>query len=80
TDRTRICTPAGCLHQVYSAAGQGYRLVFSGYVEELALTVLNGTPAIEISCGGRGPCSRRTLLWNGLRFIDASCGATIRMG
>lgn len=73
-DRTRICTLAGCLHQVYSATGQGYRLVFSSYVEELELKILNGAAAIEISCSGRGPCAGRTLRWNGLRFIDTTPG------
>jgi len=67
-DRAQVCTASGCLHQVYSAVGSGYRLVFSGYVEELELKIVNGAPAIDISCTPAALHCRRTLLWNGHGF------------
>lgn len=67
-DRARMCTSAGCLHHVYSATEAGYRLVFTGYVDELELKLENGAPAIGISCRQAGLHCRRTLLWNGHSF------------
>jgi hypothetical protein len=37
-NRTALCRPSGCLHQVYISTGGGYRLMKSIYVPELDLT------------------------------------------
>lgn len=68
-ERAAICTSRGCLHQVYASAGAGYRLVFSARVRELELKVLDGAPAVEISCSRFGENCPRVLRWNGGAFV-----------
>lgn len=67
SDRTAICTSTGCLHQVYAATRAGYRLVYSGHVDNVELRLVGGRPAIALSCTGL-PGTCRTLVWNGRRF------------
>jgi hypothetical protein len=71
-DRVTICPQSGCLHQVYASAGAGYRLVFSGHVSELELKVIDGTPAIEVSCPHSEKSCSRVLRWNGNGFVGHS--------
>jgi hypothetical protein len=71
-DRVTICPKAGCLHQVYASAGAGYRLVFNEHVSELVLKVIDGAPAIEISCLHWEKSCSRVLRWNGKGFVGHS--------
>jgi hypothetical protein len=71
-ERVAICPQSGCLHQVYASAGAGYRLVFSGYVPELELKVIDGSPAIEISCAHSEKACSRVMRWNGFGFVGHS--------
>ena len=67
TDRSAICTSSGCLHQVYAATRAGYRLVYSGHIDDIELRLVGGRPAVALSCTGTiGAC--RILIWNGRRF------------
>lgn len=69
-DRAAICTSEDCLHQVYVSTGAGYRLVFEARVKELELKIIDGTPAIEISCAWpAGMECARVLRWNGSAFV-----------
>lgn len=70
-DRSLICGPEGCLHQVYAPAGASYRLVFSGRVGDVELAVVNGHAAVRIECPGASErrCPR-VLLWNGERLVE----------
>ena len=43
-DRAAVCSPAGCLHQVYISSGGKYRLLRSFYVPELDLTQVKIPP------------------------------------
>lgn len=70
--RTAVCGPSGCLHQVYAAGGAGYRLVYSGYVGELELKVIDGEAAIETSCSHSGDACSIVRLWNGASFVRHS--------
>ncbi len=67
-NRSAICGRSGCLHQVYASSGTGYRLVFSGYVDELELKVIDGEAAIETSCSYSGDKCSLIRFWNGARF------------
>jgi hypothetical protein len=68
-DRSLICGPEGCLHQVYMSTGGRYRLVYSAKVPEMELIVVDRQPAIGISCGFFGGNCLRVLRWTGARFV-----------
>ena len=70
TDRTALCTKAGCLHQVYVSAGGTYRLVLSTHVSELELKIVGKAPAVEIACAQSPGGCLRTLIWRGSRFVE----------
>jgi hypothetical protein len=67
-NRTAVCNDRGCLHQVYVSTGSTYRLVFTEYVQELTLTFLDHSPAVEIECMAVDAQCPRVLRWNGRRF------------
>ena len=67
-NRTAVCNDRGCLHQVYVSTGSTYRVVFTEYVQELTLTFLDRTPAVEIECMALDAHCPRVLRWNGRRF------------
>jgi len=67
--RSAICTPSGCLHQVYASSGTRYRLVFSGYVGELELKAIDGGVAIETSCPYSAEACFGVQRWNGSNFV-----------
>ena len=67
-NRTAVCNDRGCLHQVYVSTGSTYRVVFTEYVQEVTLTFLDHTPAVEIECMAVDARCPRVLRWNGRRF------------
>lgn len=71
-NRSAMCGRSGCLHQVYASSGSGYRLVFSGYVGELELKVIDGEAAIETACSYSGDACSVIRLWNGVGFVRHS--------
>lgn len=70
-DRSRICGPDGCLHQVYAPVGASYRLVFNARVGDVELAVINGRVAIRAECAGASAqhCPH-VLMWNGHRLAE----------
>jgi hypothetical protein len=68
-DKSRICGPDGCLHQVYAPAGGTYRLIFNARVGDVELAAVNGRAAVRVECeSGGGPHCPSLLLWNGSRL------------
>jgi hypothetical protein len=67
--RSAICTASGCLHQVYASGGTGYRRVFSRYVRELELKVIDGEAAIQTSCSSSAEACFGVQRWNGSSFV-----------
>jgi hypothetical protein len=67
-NKTAVCNDRGCLHQVYVSTGSKYRVVFTEYVQELTLTFLDHTPAVDIECIALHAQCPRILRWNGRRF------------
>ena len=67
-NKTAVCNDRGCLHQVYVSTGSTYRVVFTEYVQEVTLTFLDHTPAVEIECMAVDARCPRVLRWNGRRF------------
>lgn len=53
-DRSRICGPQGCLHEVFAASASGYRLVFSERVRDITMRIVDRALAIEATCDGAG--------------------------
>ncbi|MBN8904543.1 MAG: hypothetical protein J0H57_26290, partial [Rhodospirillales bacterium] len=65
--RDTFCDSGKCLHQVYMSHGGRYHLVMSVQANEITLTSLDTTPAIEVEYDhGR----QRTWRWSGNRFVD----------
>jgi hypothetical protein len=67
-NREAVCNHQGCLHQVYVSIGGIYRIVFTEYVEDLTLRLVDHTPALEIECAALDARCPRILRWNGSRF------------
>ncbi len=65
-ERSRICGPEGCLHQVYAPAGTSYRLVFNDRVGEIELALIDGRVAIRAECAAArtGQCTQ-VRVWDG---------------
>ncbi len=68
-DRSAVCTSSGCLHQVYASSGTGYRLVFSRYVGELVMKLIDGEAAIEAPCSYSADACFGVHRWNGNSFV-----------
>ncbi|UWU88924.1 hypothetical protein [Bradyrhizobium sp. CB1015] len=61
-----LCNSAGCLHQVYVAAGGRYRRVLAVHAHDVRLSSSNNQAFVELmDVNGSG----RILRWNGSRFV-----------
>jgi hypothetical protein len=67
-DRAALCTKQGCIHEIFASSGGRYRRVLSVYASEIELKILNGTPAVDLTCEGSTPACPRILYWNGTQF------------
>lgn len=67
-NREVVCTFDSCLHQVYASSRAGYRLVFEARVPDVELKLVDGAPALEISCANTTRTCPRVLRWIGRRF------------
>lgn len=63
-----VCTPGGCLHEVYLAGRGGHRLVFSARAEDVRMTNNRGILRLEVMSRG----AMHSLRWNGSRFVASS--------
>jgi hypothetical protein len=61
-----FCGSAGCLHEVYVSTSGRYRRVLSVHAHDVRLSSSHDQALLEVVVG-RG--TRRTLRWNGSRFV-----------
>ena len=66
-DRKTLCGPTGCLHEVFVASREGYRLILRTHATEIELIIIGARPALRLECGVAA-CSR-PLIWNGRSFV-----------
>jgi hypothetical protein len=67
-DRTAICSPSGCLHEVYEFRHGRFQKVTSLQTSELQITVSGNQAVLEVDCGLLG--CLRTLRWDGKGFTE----------
>lgn len=67
-NRSVVCRVEGCLHEVYVRTRGGYRIVFSGYADDLTMTNTSGLAGFELTRG----VSNTSFRWNGHRFLPSS--------
>lgn len=66
-NRSAVCRPKGCLHEVFADDGKHQRLVFSIYAHDVRLTNEGGVAGLELFDAG----GVSTLTWNGHRFVPS---------
>jgi len=66
--RAAVCTPEGCIHEVFLEGRGGHRLVFSAHAQEVRMTNSGGILRLEVT----RPGSTQSLQWNGSRFVALS--------
>jgi hypothetical protein len=70
-DKQVFCTGHGCLHEIYSYTRGGYRLVWSGYVDDVEFNTVGSTIELRVTCNAHSRCPY-ILRWNGHRFVAHS--------
>jgi hypothetical protein len=67
-NRSTICRPNGCLHEVFVDDGRRQRLVFSIFARDMKLTNNGDVAGIEVfETGGV-----RSFVWNSRRFLPSN--------
>lgn len=70
-DKSVVCRPRGCLHEVFVSTAGGFRSVSQRFVGEMELLKVNGSPALKLMCPTDFDCAT-LLLWNGSSFGNRS--------
>lgn len=73
-NRVALCSSAGCLHRIFVTRGGLQREVWRGRASEIDMSIVVGSPSIEVHCGDFGHGCCRHLTWNGSRFVQDRTG------
>lgn len=66
--RGELCSSSGCLHRVFITRAGLQREVWRGMASEVDMSIVSGTPALEVHCGAIDHSCCRRLIWDGSRF------------
>lgn len=69
-DHQLVCNSSGCLHQVYVSRGHGYRLVWSGFVQDVELKQIGTSAALGVTCSIESSRCSGVLRWSGSGFAS----------